>query len=345
MALLIYWYDFICFGIVAAALGGALWVIWLNEGGGRRCGDGTQYESLLIAETGGGGSGGCENGYVGAATKTGHVDSSRLWMPCWRGMHPGWLLLLRAAAAGVMAGFLAWDVHDWDAYIFVYYTEWTFSLVMVYFVIATIISAYGCWEYSNRPSDSQNEERATEDSTISTNSLVFKAKGCGNNIKLQSHQDEEELQRRAGFLGYLMQILYQTCAGAVILTDIVFWCVIVPFLSNTHLGLNMLMGCMHTLNAFFLLLETSIDSLPFSWFRLAYFVIWSCAYVIFQWVIHACGLTWWPYPFLVLSSPWAPLWYFCLAVLHIPCYGIYALITRAKISFFSRFFPHAFVKY
>lgn len=31
----------------------------------------------------------------------------------------------------------------------------------------------------------------------------------------------------------------QTCGGAVILTDIVFWCIIVPFLSNSHLGLNM----------------------------------------------------------------------------------------------------------
>lgn len=31
----------------------------------------------------------------------------------------------------------------------------------------------------------------------------------------------------------------QTSAGAVVLTDIVFWIVIVPFLSNTHLGLNM----------------------------------------------------------------------------------------------------------
>lgn len=30
----------------------------------------------------------------------------------------------------------------------------------------------------------------------------------------------------------------QTSAGAVVLTDVVFWLVIVPFLSNTHLGLN-----------------------------------------------------------------------------------------------------------
>ena len=31
----------------------------------------------------------------------------------------------------------------------------------------------------------------------------------------------------------------QTCAGAVILTDVVFWSIIVPLLSNSHLRLNL----------------------------------------------------------------------------------------------------------
>lgn len=87
-----------------------------------------------------------------------------------------------------------------------------------------------------------------------------------------------------------------------------------------------LMCCMHTLNAAFLLLDTSLNSLvsisicqpcsrttgftmsislsvywcpfhllffqPFPWFRLSYFVLWSCIYVIFQWVIHALGFPW-----------------------------------------------------
>ncbi len=34
------------------------------------------------------------------------------------------------------------------------------------------------------------------------------------------------------------KLLWQPCAGAVVLTDIVFWCLIVPFLSDAHLGLN-----------------------------------------------------------------------------------------------------------
>ncbi|GMY17127.1 Protein rolling protein [Fagus crenata] len=339
MALEVYWYDFVCFGIVGVAFFGALLVIWRKEGGSK-CDDNTIYESLLVARP--------DSDVFVSALPRGHVSTSQLWTSCWRGVHPGWLLVTRSMSFLAMAGFLAWDVVDWDATIFIYYTEWTFALVMVYFALGTIVSAYGCWLSSLKPR-SDNGARAEflrrdlEESNT-TNSISYREKEIKGTIKLQSHYAEEEIRQRAGCWGYLMQIAFQTCGGAVIMTDIVFWCVIVPFLSNTHLGLNTLMGCMHTLNAFFLLLDTSLNSLPFPWFRLTYFVIWSSIYVVFQWVIHACGFSWWPYPFLELDTPWAPLWYFCLAVLHVPCYGIYALIIRAKNSFLPRLFPHAFIR-
>ncbi|KAK9265687.1 hypothetical protein L1049_012576 [Liquidambar formosana] len=313
--------------------------LWRKEGAGK-CDDNTVYESLLVA--------GPDSSRFVSATRAGHVSSSQLWTSCWRGVHPIWLLGTRLASFGVMAGFLVWDVLVYDSSIFVYYTEWTFSLVIVYFALGTIISAHGCWTGSDQPSPENGERadilRSDLEESGSTAAVAFRAKDFRGTIKLQSHYVEEEIRKRAGFWGYVMQTLYQTCAGAVILTDIVFWCVIVPFLSDAHLGLNMLMGCMHTMNAFFLLLDTSLNSLPFPWFRLSYFVLWSCLYVIFQWVSHACGFPWWPYPFLELSSPWAPLWYFCLAVVHIPCYGMYSLLVKAKITIFSRWFPHAFVR-
>ncbi|KAJ6940753.1 protein rolling stone-like isoform X2 [Populus alba x Populus x berolinensis] len=222
-------------------------------------------------------------------------------------------------------------------------------LIMIYFALGTVMSAYGCWVSLKQPAVSEHGENSVflkrdveEDGTAT--SITYKEKKSGGTIKLRSHCAEEAIRERAGFWGYLMQIIYQTCAGAVILTDIIFWCIIVPFLSNTHLGLNSLMGCMHSLNAVFLLLDTALNSLPFPWFRLAYFVQWSCLYVIFQWVIHACGFTWWPYPFLELNTPWAPLWYFAMAVIHIPCYGIYALIFKAKNTIFPRLFPRSFVR-
>uniref|UniRef100_A0A5B6Z2N5 Uncharacterized protein n=2 Tax=Davidia involucrata TaxID=16924 RepID=A0A5B6Z2N5_DAVIN len=338
MALVVYWYDFICFGIVGVAVFGSLYVLWRKEGAGK-CNERTNYESLLVARP----DRDCY-AYAGV-TPRGHVSSSQLWTSCWRGLHPLWLLALRLLSCTVLGGFLAWDILDYDASIFIYYTEWTFTLVVLYFAIGTIVSAHGCMlYYSTKPPSSDNGERDVEQS-ISTNAVTFTPKEIrASSIKLQSHYDQEAVLQRAGFWGYLMQTAYQTCAGAVILTDLVFWCIIVPFLTIAHFKLNMLMGCMHTLNAVFLLLDTSVNSLPFPWFRLSYFVLWSCCYVIFQWVIHACGFSWWPYPFLELSTPWAPLWYLCLSVVHIPCYGLYSLLVRAKYSIFSRLFPQAFVR-
>ncbi|KAF3436590.1 hypothetical protein FNV43_RR23682 [Rhamnella rubrinervis] len=326
MALEVYWYDFICFGIVGVSLCGALWVIWSKEGSSSLK-DTTDYESLLQEaplEPDSGVS-------VTNAVARGHISSSQLWSSCWRGVHPKWLLATRFLSFLIMSGFLAWDVVKWDAIIFTYYTEWTFALVIVYFALGTIVSAYGCWLSSNK-SPPENGAR--------TEFLRRDFEEVKGTIRLQSHHAQEAIQERAGFWGYFMLIAFQTSAGAVILTDVVFWCIIVPFISNSHLGLNLLMGCMHTLNAAFLLLDTALNSLPFPWFRLAYFVIWSCAYVIFQWVIHACGSSWWPYPFLELNTPWAPLWYFCLALVHIPCQGFgYWLQWQVPICALSFIIP------
>ncbi|KAH0875580.1 hypothetical protein HID58_072942 [Brassica napus] len=100
-----------------------------------------------------------------------------------------------------------------------------------------------------------------------------------------------------------------TCAGAVLLTDGVFWFIIYPFLTSKDFSLNFFIVVMHSVNAVFLLGETFLNSLRFPLFRISYFVVWTGVFVLFQWIVHACVSFWWPYPFLDLSSPYAPLWY------------------------------------
>ncbi|MCL7034443.1 hypothetical protein MKW94_000452, partial [Papaver nudicaule] len=80
----------------------------------------------------------------------------------------------------------------------------------------------------------------------------------------------------------------------------------------------------------------------FPWFRFAYFILWTAIYVIFQWVIHACVSLWWPYPFLDLSSSYAPLWYLAVGLMHIPCYGVFVLIIRMKHFLWSKWFPESY---
>ncbi|XP_042518745.1 uncharacterized protein LOC122092485 [Macadamia integrifolia] len=276
--------------------------------------------------------------------QTAPLASYDLWLPCWRRLSPVWLLIYRAAVFVFMSWILSQIVASHGAFSFYFYTQWTFTLVIIYFALGTIISAHGCWTYSKRPEYEEGDHLLKRDQEEYNKSATNRTNKIKGDIKLQSHQVQEETEQRAGFWGYLMQAIYQTCAGAVMLTDIVFWFILLPFLTSEQFRLNLLMGCMHTLNLVFLVLDTALNRLPFPWFRFAYFVFWSSIYITFQWVLHACGFTWWPYPFLELSTPWAPLWYFSLALIHIPCYGMYALIVKAKNAIFSRFFPSVYIK-
>ncbi|PNX82731.1 hypothetical protein L195_g038765, partial [Trifolium pratense] len=99
---------------------------------------------------------------------------------------------------------------------------------------------------------------------------------------------------------------------------------------------------MHSINAIFLIGDTALNSLPFPRFRMGYFCLWTVTYVIFQWIVHACINLWWPYPFLDLSSSYAPPWYFAVALLHIPCYGIFNLGMKLKHYVLATRYPDSY---
>ncbi|XP_024970778.1 uncharacterized protein LOC112509832 [Cynara cardunculus var. scolymus] len=128
-------------------------------------------------------------------------------------------------------------------------------------------------------------------------------------------------------------------AGAIVLTDCIFWFILVPFLAREHYNTFQLLPiAMHSTNVVFLLFETALNSLRFPLFRIAYFFLWTCVFVIFEWIVHACIRLWWPYPFLDLSSPLSPLWYLLVALLHFPCYGIFFLVIKLKNFLLLRMF-------
>ncbi|THG12308.1 hypothetical protein TEA_001495 [Camellia sinensis var. sinensis] len=271
------------------------------------------------------------------------LKSTDLWLPCWRNLNPLWLLFFRVFAFASMA-FLLYHIVLvlGGAFAFYFYTQlplprptygsthesgnvqyshymdqeqsktrpsiswnpkYNATNQTVPVELAIVISARGCWMYSKKKK-SLPEDRES-DEFLKKNSEAKETKGT---IKFQSRHSQEEIECKTGFLEHLVQAIYQTCAGAVMLTDIVFWCLLVPFLLGDKFQLTLLIGCIHSVNAVFLILDSALNSQPFSWYGLAYFVLWSVSYVVFQWILHACGFTWWPYPFLDLSTPWAPLW-------------------------------------
>ncbi|WOL10245.1 hypothetical protein Cni_G18999 [Canna indica] len=162
------------------------------------------------------------------------------WAPCWAGMHPAWLLAYRGLVFLVMSWLLLktiLPVPDGLAE-FYFYTQWTFTIVLVYFLIGTVVSARGCWLYSKRCITQDAENNRWQKGSIEQNNtltLPFRFNKTNNTVRLQSYHELEADRKGAGFWEYAMQLIYQTSAGAAVLTDVVFWVVLVPFLYANNL--------------------------------------------------------------------------------------------------------------
>lgn len=272
------------------------------------------------------------------------------WRPCLKVIHPAWLLGFRVVSFVVLMALLALNVVVDGGGIFYYYTQWTFVLVTLYFGLGSLLSAHGCLRYIGMMGSHgdtrirSDAERATY--IAPTNGIgryIAPANGSANGhgrIKSSVTHEVHNTRQLAGFWGYAFQVIYQTNAGAVMLTDCVFWLIIFPFLAIKDYDLNLILIGMHSINAVFLLGDTALNNLRFPWFRISYFLLWTSGFVIFQWIVHACISVWWPYPFLDLSSPQAPIWYLVVALMHIPCFAIFPLLLKMKHIILSRYFAH-----
>ncbi|XP_050225097.1 uncharacterized protein LOC126674658 isoform X2 [Mercurialis annua] len=266
------------------------------------------------------------------------------WRPCLKGIHPAWLLVFRVFAFSVLMVLLIISVLVDGGSIFYYYTQWTFTLVIIYFALGSLFSIRGCYIYHKRIGGDRVDN---VDADSEQGNCVIPVPGESPeafSMRKRNAISTEQLDMRkpAGKLVFLFQIIFQMNAGAVMLTDCVFWFVIVPFLALKDYHLTALVISMHSINAVFLFGDTALNSMSFPWFRIAYFFVWTIVYVLFQWILHVCVKIWWPYPFLDLSSPYAPLWYFIVAGMHIACYGIFSFSIKLKHTLFTRWFPDSY---
>ncbi|CAF1907477.1 unnamed protein product [Brassica oleracea var. botrytis] len=265
---------------------------------------------------------------------TGVVYDDETWNTCVARIHPNWLLGFRVFGFVTLLGLISGNAIADGAGIFIFYTQWTFTLVTIYFGVAALVSIYKFRSddnYQNGVSTVDEEQGSYRPPIHGENLNVFKASN--------GHERHNRSTRQvASTLGYIHQILFQTCAGAVLLTDGVFWFIIYPFLTSKDFNLDFFIVIMHSVNAVFLLGETFLNSLRFPLFRISYFVVWTGVFVLFQWIVHACVSFWWPYPFLDLSSSYAPLWYAAVGLMHVPCFGVFALIVKLKYMWLSKCF-------
>ncbi|XP_022132056.1 uncharacterized protein LOC111005019 isoform X2 [Momordica charantia] len=227
--------------------------------------------------------------------------------------------------------------------IFLFYTQWTFTLVTLYFGLATSFSIYGCCrKCNNSGSSTECTSLDAERGTYVPPTLGDGSPDVSNTAKGSDSHEDFHTRKAAGVGGYAFQIIFQTSAGAVVLTDIVFWFILYPYLLSQNRGLSFFIVTMHSVNAVCLLGETILNGLRYPFFRIGYFVMWTGIFVLFQWILHACVSMPWPYPFLELSTPYAPLWYAGVGLMNIPCFGAFALVIRMKQSLLQRLFPESF---
>ncbi|KAL6848105.1 hypothetical protein ACP4OV_022233 [Aristida adscensionis] len=229
------------------------------------------------------------------------------WKPCLEEIHPGWLLAFRLVAFLVLAWLLVVDIITDGWSIFLYYTQWTFLLVTLYFGLGLLLSIYGCYQYAYKTGGDGYDliQSGADHGTYVTAPTGESAHD--HTIKIPHYSKTHSGREIAGFWGYVFQIMFQTNAGAVMITDLVFWFILYPFLARNQYDMNFILIGTHSINVVFLIGDAALNSLKFPWFRIAYFLLWTGIFVNFQWIVHANVSIWWPYPFLDLTFPQAPV--------------------------------------
>ncbi|GER48752.1 sterol 4-alpha-methyl-oxidase 2-2, partial [Striga asiatica] len=272
------WKFLVCATWVLIATVFSALLIWRHEGSRKQSSGESQHEAA-----------GC-------------LYEDEVWSTCSKSVHPIWLLAYRIIAFCALLALLLVDIVTLGA------IQWTFTLVTIYFGVGSFLSIRGCLHYYREGKVKMDCQTCTESKNGSyvPPSLVESAVGPSQS-EGSSHCGEPNIRTFASSLGYALQIIFQMCAGSVVLTDSVFWVVLYPYIAARRL--NFLIVSKHSLNAVFLLgdailnhlslktlfrllldLEFEINGINkflqrFPFFRIAYFVLWTCIYVIFQWIV------------------------------------------------------------
>ncbi|KAJ0053507.1 hypothetical protein Pint_02763 [Pistacia integerrima] len=168
------------------------------------------------------------------------------WRPCLKDIHPFWLLVFRVIAFCFLLATLIVRILSNESRIFYFYTQWTFVLVTFYFGFGSLLSIYGCYQYHKISSGNLNVQHGETDAEQGN----FMPLTNGENANKHEMRNVLNTQEKSSpaIISCLFQIVYQMSAGAVILTDCVYWLIIFPFLTASDYKLSFVRsGCLNQL--------------------------------------------------------------------------------------------------
>lgn len=138
--------------------------------------------------------------------------------------------------------------------------------------------------------------------------------------------------RRRGWLR--AELVLDVVLATSILIATVVWTILYPYAVRVHESarlLNWVSYCQHGVNVVLLQIEflathhrVSVDALPLV-------LLWPSLYTIFTWLLHGTvARGFWPYPFLELNTPWAPVWYLGLLLAHLAAFVLVLALSHLK---------------
>ncbi|XVF16379.1 hypothetical protein REPUB_Repub10bG0026300 [Reevesia pubescens] len=166
------------------------------------------------------------------------LNDDDVWRPCLEGIHPFWLLGYRVVAFCFTLSTITIKVVVNGVRIFYYYTQWTFTLVTIYFGFGTLLSIYGCYEHQKMRSCGFNVQHDMIDAEQGCYMPLTNRKDTNVERKALNPQARCNISRAAGISSYLFQVIFQMNAGAVMLTDFIYWSTIFPFVTIKDFKFN-----------------------------------------------------------------------------------------------------------
>ncbi|KAI8533667.1 hypothetical protein RHMOL_Rhmol10G0027100 [Rhododendron molle] len=159
--------------------------------------------------------------------KTGVLYNDDAWRPCLQEIHPFWLLAFRVTAFFLLLGTLILDVVVHGGGILYYYTQWTYILVTIYF------GHYKMGAASKFAGVGKDAEQGLY-VPLTYSEAAYKVR----EEKGLNFQKKNEYYPSLVVLCHAFQVIFQMCAGAVMLTDFVYWSIIFPFLTIKDYDMN-----------------------------------------------------------------------------------------------------------